>query len=100
MASNPRRLRRSSRTLGEPFRTSRHCSLVGGRKMIDRRQMIAAAIAVAVTPWADAAGRRLDQAFPKGFLWGAATSGHQTEGNNVNADMWVVENAKPTVYVE
>jgi len=68
--------------------------------MIDRRQMIAAAIAVAVTPWADAAGRRLDQAFPKGFLWGAATSGHQTEGNNVNADMWVVENAKPTVYVE
>lgn len=26
--------------------------------------------------------------FPPGFLWGAATSGHQTEGNNVNSDYW------------
>ncbi|MBI4398297.1 MAG: glycoside hydrolase family 1 protein [Candidatus Omnitrophica bacterium] len=26
--------------------------------------------------------------FPKDFLWGAATSSHQVEGNNVNNDWW------------
>lgn len=26
--------------------------------------------------------------FPPGFLWGAATSAHQVEGNNVNSDWW------------
>ena len=29
--------------------------------------------------------------FPHGFLWGAATAGHQVEGGNVNADMWPME---------
>ena len=29
--------------------------------------------------------------FPDEFLWGAATSGHQTEGNNINSDYWVRE---------
>jgi beta-glucosidase/6-phospho-beta-glucosidase/beta-galactosidase len=24
--------------------------------------------------------------FPQGFLWGAATTGHQVEGNNVNSN--------------
>jgi beta-glucosidase len=37
--------------------------------------------------------------FPKGFLWGVATAGHQVEGNNVNADMWVTEQAKPTYFM-
>ncbi|HVV20108.1 MAG TPA: family 1 glycosylhydrolase [Pseudonocardiaceae bacterium] len=31
--------------------------------------------------------------FPEGFLWGAATAGHQTEGNNVNSDYWQREYA-------
>ncbi|RKW69939.1 glycoside hydrolase family 1 protein [Galactobacter caseinivorans] len=31
--------------------------------------------------------------FPQGFLWGAATSAHQVEGNNVNSNWWVRENA-------
>ncbi|MBI4115183.1 MAG: glycoside hydrolase family 1 protein [Candidatus Omnitrophica bacterium] len=26
--------------------------------------------------------------FPKDFLWGAATSSHQVEGNNINSDWW------------
>ncbi|RSN66609.1 glycoside hydrolase family 1 protein [Actinomadura sp. WAC 06369] len=30
--------------------------------------------------------------FPDGFLWGAATSAHQTEGNNVASDFWALEN--------
>lgn len=68
--------------------------------MIDRRTMIAASIALAAAPWVNAASKRFDPAFPKGFLWGAATSGHQIEGNNVNADTWVLENVKPTIYAE
>lgn len=31
--------------------------------------------------------------FPGNFIWGAATAGHQVEGNNVNSDWWVRENA-------
>ncbi|MEW2354120.1 family 1 glycosylhydrolase [Spirillospora sp. NPDC029432] len=30
--------------------------------------------------------------FPEGFLWGAAGSAHQTEGNNVASDFWALEN--------
>lgn len=30
---------------------------------------------------------------PEGFLWGAATSAHQVEGNNVSSDMWRMEGA-------
>lgn len=32
--------------------------------------------------------------FPKGFLWGAATSAHQIEGNNINTDWWNWEVSK------
>jgi beta-glucosidase len=38
--------------------------------------------------------------FPKDFLWGAATSSYQTEGNNTNSDIWVLEHATPTLYAE
>ncbi len=40
------------------------------------------------------------RAFPKGFVWGAATAGHQIEGNNVNSDFWYLENMHPTMFVE
>ncbi len=33
--------------------------------------------------------------FPANFLWGASTSPHQIEGNNVNSDWWVREALVP-----
>ena len=39
-------------------------------------------------------------AFPKGFLWGAATAAHQVEGNNINSDLWVLEHLKPGIFQE
>jgi len=32
--------------------------------------------------------------FPKDFIWGTATSAHQTEGNNNNSDWWQWEQSK------
>jgi len=75
--------------------------------MIDRRTMLGGAAALAAAPGlaqgASAHGAdRMDaeRMFPKGFLWGASTSGHQIEGNNVNADCWLLENITPTVFSE
>jgi len=39
-------------------------------------------------------------AFPDGFLWGASTAGHQVEGGNVNADLWPLEWAEPSLFTE
>ena len=38
--------------------------------------------------------------FPQGFLWGAATSGHQSEGDNTASDIWWLEHVKPTSFAE
>ena len=38
--------------------------------------------------------------FPEGFIWGAATAGHQVEGDNVNSDTWFAENVTPTIFKE
>ena len=38
--------------------------------------------------------------FPDGFLWGAATAGHQVEGGNINADMWPLEWAPGSIFAE
>lgn len=53
---------------------------------------------MAVMPNTAMAG--IDKTFPGGFLWGAATAGHQIEGNNVNSDMWLMENVRPTTFAE
>ena len=38
--------------------------------------------------------------FPEGFLWGAATAGHQIEGDNDNSDIWFLEQQTPSVFRE
>lgn len=42
----------------------------------------------------------LQPAFPDGFLWGAATSAHQTEGNNTNSNWWHLETAPNSPFQE
>ena len=42
----------------------------------------------------------MTERFPDGFLWGTATAAHQVEGNNVNSDLWVLENLANTVFAE
>lgn len=38
--------------------------------------------------------------FPDDFLFGVATSGHQTEGDNTDSDTWFLEGVEPTVFTE
>ena len=63
--------------------------------MIDRRGAIGA-----LAGGAAAAALPARAAAKSGFLWGAATAGHQVEGNNVNADIWLLEQVRPTIFVE
>jgi len=42
----------------------------------------------------------MPRTFPPGFRWGAATSGHQTEGGNTGSDTWFLEQVRPTVFRE
>jgi beta-glucosidase len=66
---------------------------------IDRRTILAAAPALLAVK-AFGAAKQPNKTFPTGFLWGAATAGHQVEGNNVTSDTWFLENIKPTVFAE
>ncbi|KJL41659.1 family 1 glycosylhydrolase [Microbacterium trichothecenolyticum] len=34
------------------------------------------------------------------FLWGVATAGHQVEGDNVDSDVWFLENTTPSLFRE
>lgn len=73
--------------------------------MIDRRTLMAgagSALAAGTLPAnpATAATRQRGSAFPKGFLWGASTAAHQVEGNNLNADLWVIENLPGTMFAD
>jgi beta-glucosidase len=54
---------------------------------------IVAATATGATPL-----RAAQRSMPRGFLWGAAISAHQSEGNDVNSDSWLLENLPETVY--
>ena len=65
--------------------------------MLTRRTMMSALAVPAATPFAAAASPARRPA-PQGFLWGTAISAHQSEGNNTNSDVWLLENVQPTVY--
>ena len=68
---------------------------------LDRRTVLASGAAVllaANTPLAAAAPAQ--RRFPPHFRWGASTAGHQIEGNNVNSDLWLMENIQPQTYAE
>lgn len=75
--------------------------------MVNRRQFLslsgialATTAAVSTTNNVLASGKNSTSSkpFKKDFLWGAATAGHQIEGNNINADIWLYENVEPTVF--
>lgn len=40
------------------------------------------------------------KSFPDGFLWGAATAGHQVEGNNTRSDLWALEHIPESIFKE
>jgi beta-glucosidase len=42
----------------------------------------------------------MKDAFPDGFIWGAATAAHQVEGGNYNSDVWALEQARPSIFRE
>lgn len=69
-------------------------------RTLDRRNaigLIAGGAAGMTLPGRSLAGATV----PSGsFLWGAATAGHQVEGNNYAADMWLLEQVTPTVFKE
>jgi beta-glucosidase len=71
--------------------------------ILTRRNVLAAsAVTLAAGTVASAAPKAMKppKPFPAKFLWGAATAGHQVEGNNINSDCWVMENVKPTLFAE
>jgi beta-glucosidase len=67
---------------------------------LNRRAVLAAAGASALGTKAAVGAATANKQFPKGFLWGVATAGHQVEGNNVNSDVWLLETVKPTIFAE
>lgn len=68
--------------------------------MLNRRTMIGASAALMTSAVLSKASKPRSGTFPHGFLWGAATAGHQIEGNNLNSDFWFLENIKPTIFAE
>jgi len=65
--------------------------------MTTRRDLLAG-LAGAAAIAANARANPAHRAKPQNFLWGAAISAHQSEGNNVNSDSWLLEHLPATVY--
>ncbi|WP_395337487.1 family 1 glycosylhydrolase [Novosphingobium sp. BL-8H] len=75
--------------------------------MIDRmsrRRLLQSAgagvVTAAASPLLGATAAQNAHRLPPGFLWGAATAGHQVEGGNVNSDSWVSEHLTPSAFAE
>lgn len=64
--------------------------------MTPSRRAILAGLAATALP----ARAAMPPAWPRGFLWGAATAAHQIEGNNVGSDYWLLENLPGTNFAE
>ena len=72
-----------------------------GSSAITRRELIGTAVAAALPAEpSDAASVTRKRAAPAGFLWGTAISAYQSEGNNTNADAWLMENINPSMFKE
>jgi beta-glucosidase len=67
---------------------------------LDRRTLLATGAAGALLAQAPLSAAPALRRFPANFRWGAATAGHQIEGNNVNSDLWVMENLSPSPFKE
>lgn len=72
---------------------------------MDRRTVLASGLAAgALATQAGKAiaskGTAAPKTFPKGFRWGTASAAHQVEGNNTLSDLWLVEQVKPTMFME
>jgi len=65
--------------------------------MITRRDLLSSVATAAAVPGILSAAAK---PFPKGFLWGAATAGHQVEGNNLNSDCWLLEHLPESAFAE
>ena len=68
--------------------------------MTTRRSVLAGLAAAGATTAISPARPAARRTMPKGFLWGAAISAHQSEGNDVNSDSWLLEHLPETVYKE
>jgi beta-glucosidase len=67
---------------------------------IDRRSLLVAATMASGFATSALSAAAKPQGFPRGFLWGAATAGHQVEGGNVGSDTWAVEHLVKTSFAE
>ena len=79
---------------------SRRVFLAGGLSAAAGLVAVPGAGAAVFAPRGAAAAILATKSYPKGFLWGVATAAHQVEGNNLNSDLWVLEQMKPSMFAE
>ena len=68
--------------------------------MTTRREVLAGLAAGGAAGVAPGTPRHRRDGIPAHFLWGAAISAHQSEGNDVNSDSWLLEHLPETLYKE
>ena len=67
--------------------------------MITRRKALLAGTGLSLLPACVTSSETTSlKRFPDQFLWGASVAGHQVEGNNVNSDIWYLENLPDSAF--